>query len=164
MDFKGVGNKKAMHDGIFKEKIEWNKCKKVDFLKIRHFLIAGMGKASSEKCTKQGTHCTSKTLSCNKWIALWLHQQQKWPVKQKKLISTPDSSVITTLLTTKLYQGLIFDGTWHTKLKFIFNKLATQHPIKGTAAKMVQYYQQNDSINYIPCTNSSKMIFGSNDT
>ena len=55
-----------MHDGIFKEKIEYNKCEKVDFLQIRHFLIAEMGKASSERCTKQGTYCTSKTLSCNR--------------------------------------------------------------------------------------------------
>ena len=57
-----------------------------------------------------------------------------------------DSSVMTTLVTTKLYQGLIFNGTWHTKLKFIFNKVVTQHPIKGAAAKMVQYYKKNDSI------------------
>ena len=62
---------------------------KVDFLKIRHFIIAEMGKASSERSTKQGTYCTRKILSCNRWTAMWLRQQQKWPVKQKKLISTP---------------------------------------------------------------------------
>ena len=82
MDFKGVGSKKAMHDGIFKEKIEWNKCEKVDFLQIWHLLIAERGKASSERCTKQGTYCIIKTLSCNRWTAIWLRQQQKWPVKQ----------------------------------------------------------------------------------
>ena len=85
-------------------------------------------------------------INCNIFIKIWY-----------------DSSVITTLLTTKLYHGLIFNGTWHTKLKFIFNKVVTQHPIKGAAAKMVQYYQQNYSIIYISCTNASK-IFGSNDT
>ena len=85
-------------------------------------------------------------INCNIFIKIWY-----------------DSSVITTLLTTKLYHGLIFNGTWHTKLKFIFNKVVTQHPIKGAAAKMVQYYQQNYSIIYISCTNVSK-IFGSNDT
>ena len=56
-------------------------------------------------------------------------------------------SVITILLATKLYQGLIFVGIWHTKLKFIFNKVVTQYPNKGAAAKMVRYYNQNDSIN-----------------
>ena len=86
-------------------------------------------------------------INCNIFVKIWY-----------------DSSVITTLLTTKLYQGLIYNGTWHTKLKFIFNKVITQHPIKGAAAKIVQYYQQNDSISYISCTNMSKMIFGSNDT
>ena len=39
---------------------------KVDFLQIRHFLTAEMGKASSERCTKQGTYCTNKTLSCSR--------------------------------------------------------------------------------------------------
>ena len=34
----------AMHDGIFKEKY----CEKVDFLQIRHFFKAEMGKAFSE--------------------------------------------------------------------------------------------------------------------
>ena len=71
---------------------------------------------------------------------------------------------MTTPVTTKLYQGLIFNGTWHTRLKFIFNKVVTQHPIKGAVAKMVQHYKKNDSVNYISCTNMSKMIFGSNDT
>ena len=54
-----------MHDGIFKEKIEENNCEKVDFLKMRHFLIAEIGKTSNERCTKQGTYCISKILSCN---------------------------------------------------------------------------------------------------
>ena len=58
-------------------------------------------------------------------------------------------SVTTTLLATNLYQGLIFVGIWHTKLKFIFNKVVTQYPNKGAAAKMVRYYNQNDSINNI---------------
>ena len=71
-------------------------------------------------------------------------------------------SVITTLLTTKLYLGLIFNGIWHTKLKFNFNKLITQYPSKGAAAKMVQYYKQNN-VNYISCTNMTKIIFGNSD-
>ena len=61
-------------------------------------------------------------------------------------------SVITRLLATKLYQGLIFNGIWHAKLKFTFSKVVTQHPSKGTAAKIVQYYKQKNSINYISCT------------
>ena len=73
-------------------------------------------------------------------------------------------SVITTLLATKLYQGLILNGIWHTKLKFNFNKLVTQCPSKGAAAKMVQYYKQNNNINYISCTNMAKIIFGNSDT
>ena len=72
-------------------------------------------------------------------------------------------SVITTLLATKLYQGLIFNGIWHTKLKVNFNKLVTQSSSKGAAAKIVQYYTQNNSINYISCINMSKIILGSND-
>ena len=72
-------------------------------------------------------------------------------------------SVITTLLATKLYQGLVFNGIWHTKLKFTFSKVVTQHASKDAAAKIIQYYKQN-SINYISCTGMSKMIFGSNET
>ena len=73
-------------------------------------------------------------------------------------------SVTTTLLATKLYQGLIVIGIWHTKLKFIFSKVVTCHLNKSAATKMVQYYKQNNSINNISCTNISKIIFGSNDT
>ena len=60
-------------------------------------------------------------INCNIFIKIW-----------------NDSSVITTPLTTKLYQGLIFNGSWHTKLKFIFNKVVNQHPIEGAAAEIVQ--------------------------
>ena len=68
-------------------------------------------------------------------------------------------SVITTLLATRLYQGLIFNGIWQTKLKFNFNKLVTEYPSKGAPAKMFQYYKQNNNINCISCTNMSKIIF-----
>ena len=44
LDFKGVGNKMVMHDGIFWEKYWIKKCEKVDFLQIRHFFVAEMGK------------------------------------------------------------------------------------------------------------------------
>ena len=60
-------------------------------------------------------------------------------------------SVIAIFRATKLYQGLIFIGIWHTKLNLIVNKVVIQHPNKDAAAKMVQYYKQNDSINNI-CT------------
>ena len=36
--------------------------------------------------------------------------------------------------------------------------VVTQHLSKDAAAKMVQYYKQNNSINYISCTNMSKMV------
>ena len=62
-------------------------------------------------------------INCNVFLKIWY-----------------DFKVTTTLLTTKLYLGQIFNGTWHTKLKFIFNRVVTQHAIKGAAAKMVQYY------------------------
>ena len=42
--------------------------------------------------------------------------------------------------------------------------MVTQHPSKDAAAKIVQYYRQNNSFSYISCTDMSKMIFGSNDT
>ena len=60
---------------VFSEKnIEQNKCEKFDFLQIRHFFIVDMGKTSSKSWTKQGTYCTTKTLSFNRWIAMWLRQ------------------------------------------------------------------------------------------
>ena len=65
-------------------------------------------------------------------------------------------SVVTRLPATKLCQGLIFNGIWHTKLKFTFSKVVTQHPSKDAAAKIVQYYKQNNSINYISSTDVSK--------
>ena len=64
----------------------------------------------------------------------------------------------------KIVPATSFNGTWHTELKFIFNNAVTQDPSVGVAAKMVQYYKQNNGINYISCTNMSKIIFGSNDT
>ena len=47
---------------VFCKKI-LNKCEKADFLQIRHFFIAKMGKAPCESWTKQATYCTVKTLS-----------------------------------------------------------------------------------------------------
>ena len=125
MDFKGAGSKKAMHDGIFKEKIEYNKCEKVDFLQIRHFLIAEMGKASSERCKKQGTYCISKTLSCNRWTTIWLSQQQKWLVKQKKLISTPDwyiSLGAQPLTPQKCFSVFLFSVVFQQKISWCSNQ------------------------------------------
>ena len=50
-----------------KKNIELNKCGKVDFLQMRHLFIVEMRKAFFfEDCTKQGTYCTAKTLSCNR--------------------------------------------------------------------------------------------------
>ena len=77
---------------------------------------------------------------------------------------SPHEVRLATLDATELYQGLISDGIWYTKLKFNFNKLVTQYHSKGAAANMVQYYEQNNSINYMSCTNMSKIVFGSNDT
>ena len=48
------------------ENIDLNKCEKVGFLEISHFLTAKMRKASSESWTKEGAYCTIKMLSCNK--------------------------------------------------------------------------------------------------
>ena len=50
-----------------KKNIELNKCGKVDFLQMRHLFIVEMRKAFFfEDCSKQGTYCTAKTLSCNR--------------------------------------------------------------------------------------------------
>ena len=55
---------------VFLEKnIELKKVRgKVDFLQIRHFFIAEMGKASSESWGKpvEESYCTVKTFSCNR--------------------------------------------------------------------------------------------------
>ena len=50
------------------------------------------------KDVQNGMYCTSKTLSCNRWTAIWLRQQQKWLVKQKKLISTPVLGLVLLLM------------------------------------------------------------------
>ena len=63
--------------------------KRLIFYKSDTF-TAEMEKVLSESWAKQGIYCTVKTLSCNRWTAMWLRQHQKWPVKQKKpYISTP---------------------------------------------------------------------------
>ena len=71
---------------------------KVDFLQIRHIFLSEMGKASSESWEKQGSSCTPKTF---RWTAVWLHQTQKWPVKQKSLVLTPASGWTTTIIPLK---------------------------------------------------------------
>ena len=49
LDIKGAGNKMTVDDGIFWAKI-LNKCEKVNFLQIGHFVIAAM----VEACSKTG--------------------------------------------------------------------------------------------------------------
>ena len=58
--------------------------------------IAEMGKASSKNCEKQGSFCTTKTFIYNRWTAMWFASDQKWPAKQKSLISTPELSFLHT--------------------------------------------------------------------
>ena len=67
------------------------------------------------KDVQNGMYCTSKTLSCNRWTAIWLRQQQKWPVKQKKLISTPVLGTLQENLQAKLLGNIL----WARKQKFI---------------------------------------------
>ena len=62
--------------------------KKVIFLKIRHFFIAKMEKASGESWAKQESNSTTKTFSCNRWPAIWFVSASKMTSQTKILIST----------------------------------------------------------------------------
>ena len=123
--FQGCWEQEGNAWRFFQRKNWINKCEKVDFLQIRHFLIAEMGKASSERCKKQGTYCISKTLSCNRWTTIWLRQQQKWPVKQKKLISTPDwyiSLGAQPLTPQKCFSVFLFSVVFQQKISWCSNQ------------------------------------------
>ena len=67
----GVENNMAIDDGIFWEKY-WISVKRLIFLQIRHFFMAEKTKVSSKRWIKLGTYCTTITLSCNRWTAIWI--------------------------------------------------------------------------------------------
>ena len=50
---------------------------KVDFLQIRHFFIAEIGKASSKSWEKQGSYCDMEPLVAIGELQYDLHQTQK---------------------------------------------------------------------------------------
>ena len=85
-----------MDDGISWEKywIKWVHGN-VDILQIRDFYIAEMRKASSES---RGVNAPPNSLVAIGELQFDLHQTQKWPVKQKSLISTPVVSLTSTNL------------------------------------------------------------------
>ena len=87
LDFKDVGNKMTIHDSIFWEKY-WIK-KSVE---RSIFCISGtslMGKASSKSWEKQGSHCTAKTFSCNRWTAMWFVSAPKMTGQTKNPYFNP---------------------------------------------------------------------------
>ena len=66
----GVGNNMAIDDCIFWEKY-WINVKRLIVLQIRHFM-AEKAKVSSKIWIKSVTYCTTITLSCNRWTAIWI--------------------------------------------------------------------------------------------
>ena len=87
--FQVLGTRRQCLTIFSKKNIELSKWEKVYFLQTRHFIMAKIGKASSESWANQGIYCTVKAFSCNRWITMWLRQNQKWPVKQIKTYSDP---------------------------------------------------------------------------
>ena len=75
---------------VFSEKnIEYNKCEKVDFLQIRHFFIAEMGKLPVKAEPNRELTDPPKPLVTIVELHYEFRQHQKWPLKQKNVILTP---------------------------------------------------------------------------
>ena len=69
---------------FFEKTIESKKCRKVNFLQVRHFFQGKLGK------TVDLLNCYCNLLVAIGELQLDLRQYQKWPVRQKNLISSPD--------------------------------------------------------------------------
>ena len=70
---------------------------KVDFLQIRNFSIAEIGKATSESWEKWGSYCTAKAYSCNRWTAMWFASDPKMTGRTKKPYFDPCKTSVTSI-------------------------------------------------------------------
>ena len=89
-----------------KKNIEWNKCEKDDLMLIRYFFTAEMGKAGKNK----GLTAPPKPVVAIGELQLCHHQ--KWPIKQRNLISTPVICTENRYCTILLYfilRSVLFD-------------------------------------------------------
>ena len=71
-------------------------CGKVDFQQIRQIFIVEMRKLPAKAGKNRGVTALPKPLVATGELQCDLHQTQKWPVKQKSLISTPENGMILT--------------------------------------------------------------------
>ena len=103
----------------------WIIVKRLFLCKSGTSFIAEMGKSSSKSSIEQGTYCTTKTLSCSKWTAMWFLKALKMSGQTINLFQ-PLYGYETLRLSFLCFRvSEHFPSTWVIALLFAYNFMFT---------------------------------------